>query len=243
VLYSDKDPEGALEAASAALRNDRNLTQAEFIRSNALIDLKRYDDALTALDTVDRTNPMLGANNTRALRARIHYKQRKFGQSYREFRELQSLNPRLRILAPVLAAVSMVAVGQFGQNAQFFIIGLVTVLAVLILFGLSLIPVAGPWIVTVLVLGLIGLFAFGALRQSQGAILGAAPGGRIGSLGIAVVAFAAIFVLVLYLGSHTVHWSFTSTWLGVAGAAGLIFSAAILYLFGRFGGQRMGAAA
>lgn len=243
VLYSDKDPEGALDAAQAALRTDRNLTQAEFIRANALIDLKRYDDALTALDTVDRTNPMLGANSTQALRARVHYKQRKFGQSYREFRALQSANPRLRFLAPVLAAVSMIAVGQFGQNAQFFIIGLVTVLAVLILFGLSLIPVAGPWIVTVLVLGLIGLFAFGALRQSQGAILGAAPGGRLGSLGIAVVAFAAIFVLVLYLGSHTVHWSFTSTWLGVAGALGLVFSAAILYLFGRFGGRRAGAAA
>src|SRR5262245_55124169 len=116
VLYSDKDPEGAIAASDAALRNDRNLSQADFIKANALVDLKRYDEALGALDRVERTNAQLGGGNTRAIRGRIYYKQRKIKQSYREFRQVQAANPRLRRLAPLIAGVSMVMVGQFGQN-------------------------------------------------------------------------------------------------------------------------------
>jgi len=194
---------------------------------------------------VDRNNgAMIGATNTRALRARIYYKQRKFGQSYRMFRELQAANPRLRWLAPVIAAVSMVTVGQFGQNAPIAAFILLSVLAVLILFGLHFIPVVGGWIVAVLVLGLIGVFAFGALRQSQGQILGRAPGGTIGSLFLAGVAFLAMFVLVLFIASRIVaHWTFDENALLIAGGLGLLFSALILYLFARFDRPGAGAAA
>jgi tetratricopeptide (TPR) repeat protein len=236
VLYTDKDPAGALDAANAALRNDKTLTQAEFIKANALIDLKQYDEALGALDVVDRNNgAMIGANNTRALRARVYYKQRKFGRSYRTFRELQAANPRFRWAAPVIAAVSMVTVGQFGQNAPIAVFILLSVLAVLLLFGLHFIPVVGGWIVAVLVLGLIGVFAFGALRQSQGQILGRAPGGTIGSLALAGIAFLAMFVLVLFIASRLVaHWTFDENALLIGGGLGLLFSALILYLFARF---------
>src|SRR5262249_37911883 len=99
-LYTGKEPGGAVAASDGALRNDRNLTQADFIKANALLDLKRYDEALGALDRVDRTNTQLGGTNTRAIRGRIYYKQRRFKQAYREFRQLQGTNPRLRRLAP-----------------------------------------------------------------------------------------------------------------------------------------------
>src|SRR5262249_1944468 len=196
VLYTDKDPEGALGASDAALRNDRSLTQADFIKANALVDLKRYDEALDSLDRVERTNAQLGGSNTRAIRGRVYYKHRKFKQSYREFRQLQETNPRLRRLAPVLAGVSMVLVGQFGQSAQTAIVVLFAALIVVALFGLHFIPVVGGWIVAVLVLTLFGFVAFGAVRQSRGTILNAAPGGPLASLGLAAVAFAAMVYLV-----------------------------------------------
>jgi tetratricopeptide (TPR) repeat protein len=239
VLYSDKDPEGALGAADAALRNERSLTQAELIRANALLDLKRYDDSLAALDAVDRAGPLPGMGNTGALRGRIYYKQRKFGKSYHEFHTLQSLNPRLRVFAPILAGLSMVATGQFGQGAPAAIFGLLAVLILLVLFGLHFIPVVGGWIVAGLILALIGLFSFGAVRQARGSVLAGVPGGRIGGLGLAVVAFAALLLLVLWLGSHTAkHWTLNPGWLTVGGMLALIFSAVILYLFGRFAGQQ-----
>ncbi len=241
VLYSDKDPQGALDEANAALRNERSLTQAELIRANALLDMKRYDDALGALDAVDRAGPVLGAGNTGALRGRIYYKQRKFRQSYRQFRLLQAQNPRVRPLAPLLAGVSMVATGQFGQNAAVAIFTFLAVIILLALYGLQFIPVVGGWIVAVLILALVGLFAFGALRQARGSIL-RGPGGPVGMIGFGVVAFAAALTLVLWLASHSVNYSFVPVWLVVGGTVGLVVSAVILYLFGRYGGGGTAAA-
>jgi tetratricopeptide (TPR) repeat protein len=238
VLYTDKDAQGALDEANAALRNDRSLTQAELIRANALLDLKLYDDSLAALDAVDKGGPLLGAGNTGALRGRIYYKQRKFRQSYHEFRILQNQNTRVRPLAPVLAAVSMVATGQFGQNAAPAIFAFLAALVLLILYGLHFIPVVGGWIVGVLILALVGLFAFGAVRQARGAIL-KGPGGPVGMIGFGVVAFAAAFVLVAWLSSHTANWSFVPIWFVVAGTVGLAISAVLLYLLGRYGGESL----
>ncbi len=236
VLYTDKDAQGALDEANAALRSDRSLTQAELIRANALLDMKRYDDSLAALDVVDRAGPLVGAGNTGALRGRIYYKQRKFRTSYREFRLLQAQNPRVRPLAPLLAGLSMVATGQFGQNAAPAIFAFLAVIVLLIFYGLHFIPVVGGWIVAALILALVGLFAFGAVRQARGAIL-KGPGGRLGMIGFGVVAFAAAFVLVLWLASHSVSWSFVPIWLVVTGAVGIVVSAVILYLLGRYGGE------
>jgi tetratricopeptide (TPR) repeat protein len=239
VLYTAKDAQGALDEANAALRNERSLTQAELIRANALLDMKRYDESLAALDAVDRGGPLLGAGSTGAMRGRIYYKQRKFRQSYREFRTLQAQNPRARALAPVLAAVSMVATGQFGQSAAGAIFAFFAVIILLALFGLHFIPVVGGWIVAVILLALVGLFAFGAVRQARGSIL-RGPGGALGMLGFGVVAFAAMLTLVLWLGSHSVNWSFVPGWLFVGGTAGIVFSAVMLYLLGRYAGAGSG---
>jgi protein-S-isoprenylcysteine O-methyltransferase Ste14 len=77
------------------------------------------------------------------------------------------------------------------------------------------------------------------VRQARGSVLAGAPGGRIGGLGLAVVAFAALLLLVLWLASHSAkHWTLTPPWLTLGGTLALIFSAVILYLFGRYAGQR-----
>ncbi len=237
VLLSDKDAQGAVDAANAALRADRSLTQAEFVKANAFLELKRYDESLDALDTVDRQAPYLAGSNTDAMRGRIYYKQRKIKQSYGVFRKLQEQNPRFRWAAPVIAALSMFLVGQFGQDAQFAIVVLLVVVVALVLFGLHFIPVVGGWIVAVLGLGLVGLVAFGALRQVTGRFL---PAGsmRFPALGGAVVAGLAVFAVVLYgLLAILGRSRFGPVELFIAGAIALAVAAGITYLLGRYGGR------
>lgn len=247
ILFQDRDPEGAIQASDAALRNDRSLSQADFIKANAYIDLKQYDNALNALDTVERQNIMPGPQ-TQILRGRIYFKQRKIGQSYRIFREAQEQNPRLKFLAPVIAAINMVLMGFFGQGAQYAWIGLLAALVILILFGLSFIPVVGGWLVAALILGLVGVLAFGALRQGTGRILPASMG-RVTSilLGAAagLVGFVVIFLILglIFNGRFKNFGWFNPGWLFVAGIIGVAFSVGIFYLLNRFGGRATAARA
>lgn len=237
VLLSDKDPQGAVEAANAALRADRGLTQAEFVKANAYLELKQYDESLDALDTVDRQAPYLAGSNTDAMRGRIYYKQRKIKQSYGIFRKLQEQNPRFRWLAPVIAGLSMFLVGQFGQDAQFAIVVLLVIVIALVLFGLHFIPVVGGWIVAVLGLGLVGLLAFGALRQVTGRFL---PAGsmRFPTLGFAIVGGLAFFALMVFLfGLPFKQGVFTPLGIFVTAGLSVVFAAVVTYLFGRYGSR------
>ncbi len=234
VLLSDKDPNGAIQASESALRYDRSLAQAEFIKANALIEVKRYDEAIASLDTAEHQNPMLGGANAQSMRGRIYFKQRKFGESYRQFRQIQMLSPRLRFLAPVIAAINMVLTGIFGQNAQYAWAGLLAVLIVAILVGISYIPVAGSWIVVALVLGLVAVTAFGYVRQTQGRLLPAALSARVTSIVAVAAATLASLALLLWLIFANHWWSPIA--LTVAGTIALALGALALYLFGRFGG-------
>ena len=142
VLLTDKDYAGAIQASDAALRFGRqlapsSLAQAEFIKSNALMQLKRYDDSLSSLDDAERRNPLLVGTNGHSMRGRIYFKQRKYKQSYDEFLTAQRLAGRLLRFAPVLAGVNMVLAGLFGESAPFVLVGIVVFIVVLILFGLS----------------------------------------------------------------------------------------------------------
>jgi tetratricopeptide (TPR) repeat protein len=237
VLLTDKDPQGALAAADAALRIDRSVTQAELIRANAYLELKQYDDSLKALETLDRQAPFMAGQSSEAMRGRIYFKQHKFRQSYRTFRALQAAQPRFRWLAPVTAAVSMLLVGQFGQDSQTALVVLLAILAVLILFGLHFIPVVGGWIVAVLLLGLVGFFAFGVVRQTTGRFL---PGGNMRVLGLVgpivfglAVLVAALFALAAIFG----RGSFGPLELLAAGTLGVIGAAGIAYLLQRYAGR------
>lgn len=241
ILLSDKDAEGAIQAADNALRYDRTMAQAEFIKANALLESKRYDEALTSLNSAERSNPMLltGAN-AHSLRGRIYFKQRQFKKSYAQFLQMQLMGGRLRALAPALAGINMVLVGLFGQNAQFAWVFLIILVILAILFGISFIPVAGPWIAAVLVLAIVAFSAFGVVRQTQGRILPAATSSRITAIVAGVMAFVAVFaiaaVVISALATNVFH---ASTWqtplsLVIAGSLGLAASALGVYLLQRY---------
>src|SRR5262249_22938352 len=203
IALSDKDYDGAIQSADATIRFGRqlppgSLAQADFIKANALIEVKRYDEALGALNSVEKQNPALLGANGYSLRGRIYFKQRKFKESYAQFLAAQRLSGRLLWAAPVLAGLVMVATGLFGQNAPYVLVGLMAAIVVLILWGVSLIPVVGGWIVAGLVIVLGGAFAYTGLRQLQGrffpadrsALVSGALVGAAFGLGVGAATFA-----------------------------------------------------
>ena len=228
VLLTDKDPNGAIEASNSALRYDRTMAQAELIKANALLEVNRYDEALTSLDAAERGNPALTAGgNGRALRGRIYFKKRDFKRSYAQFHSAQMMSGRLRFLAPVIAAINMVFVGVFGQNAAIAWGVLLAIIIVAILFGISFIPAVGSWIVGVLALGIIGVGVFGMLRQTRGKILPSAASARVTTLVAIVMGFVvgvtiALFVIgALSSNVFKIHAWFTPVTMVLAGVVGL----------------------
>jgi Tfp pilus assembly protein PilF len=253
VLLSDKDPNGAIQASDAALRYDRTMAQAEFIKANALIEVRRYDDALASLDAAERNNPMLLAGaQGHSLRGRIYFKQRQFKRSYAQFLQGQLMGGgRLRQLAPLLAAVNMVFVGQFGQGAQYAWIALLATILVLILFGLSRIPVAGQWIVAALVLGLVAFSAYGYIRQLQGRLFPQEFTLRATTIAAALVVTAGIWALALTvigaISNNLLHIHGTNWWSGftlaLSGSVAILAGAAASYGWSRLAGRYMPARA
>jgi tetratricopeptide (TPR) repeat protein len=253
ILMSDKDPAGAVQATDSAIRYGRTtlgpgaLAQAEVIKANALVEVRRYDDALAALDAAEKQNPMLSSANTHSLRGRILFKKRQWRQSYNEYLIAQRLNGRLLWLAPVLAAVNM-ALSVFGSRAPYVLIGILVAIVFLILFGVSNIPVVGGWLVTALVLAMVGFFAFFSVRTLQGSIL---PGDTqtkvttIAAIGFAVIAGFALVLWLYQLLSvnvfHVTNWfdSAAVTWAGaIALALGAVAAWGWPRLLGRFEGRR-----
>lgn len=239
VLLTDKDPQGAIQASDNALRYDRTLTQAEFIKANAYMDSKQYDEALGSLDTVERdAGGMIADPQRQMLRGRIYFKQRKFKQSYSRFLHLQRMNPRFRFLAPALAGLSMVLFGVFGTGGQYALIAVFVLIVLAILFGLSFIPVVGGWIVAVIALALIGVMAFGAVRQSRGRIFPAEMSGRLTTAVGAVMLFAVGMAITLWIANaFSKHGWFNPFTFALGGTIGLILSAVGVYLLGRFSGR------
>jgi tetratricopeptide (TPR) repeat protein len=225
VLLADKDAAGAVTECEAALRYDSSLFAAHFTLANALVEVRRYDDAQAALTRAQTLNPLLPAATAHSLRGRILLKQRKWGSAYREFVQAQRSSGRLARLAPVLALFGMTqAFGRYGPLV------VIPVLIVLILFGLYFIPFAGPWIVMVLALGLIGFSAFTTLRQYQGAIL-PEGGGRYPTLAATVVVGVVVFALALYISVGVVHASLVKSplALGIAGLLAIVAGALANY--------------
>jgi Tfp pilus assembly protein PilF len=234
ILLSDKDPLGAVQAADSALRYDRTLAQAEYIKSNALIEVRRYDEALSSLDTAVRQNPMLGGIQEHQMRGRIYFKQRKIKQSYAEYVMAQRLSGRLARLAPLMAAVSMV-VGAFGSRGPGVLLGVLGAIVLLILFGLSHIPVVGPWLVVALVVALAGVFTFGGVRQLGGSIVPRDPQARLaafGAIGVAAIAGGAVALAAEYGIASLFHGN--RTWFGpptltIAGVVAIILAGLAAY--------------
>jgi tetratricopeptide (TPR) repeat protein len=253
-LMRQKDYAGTVQAADSAIRFDRDkqLPQAEYIRANALVEIKRYDDALTALTAAERANPLLGGPQAQSLRGRIYFKQRKFRQSYQTNLDAQIAAGRAKVLAPPLAALNMVALGLFGERGPFVLLGLLIFIAFLIIFGVSQIPVAGEWIATALITIVALLLAFSSVKQLQGYILPPNRALWVTTLPAIVAAFIigagltiAIERLIAGFSSHNPPL-FTSTTTTIAGVVGAVLAGVAAWgwplILGRYSGDRAVAA-
>ena len=254
ILMSDKDPAGAVQATDSAIRYGRTtlgpgaLAQAEVIKANALVEVRRYDDAIDALDSAERQNPMLNTANTHSLRGRIYFKKRQWRRSYGEYLTAQRLNGRLLWAAPALAGVNM-ALSPFGTRAPYVLVGILVVIAFLILFGIGNIPAVGGWIVAALLLAMVGFFSFFSVRTLQGSILPRDSQARLTT--IAAIGFAVIggFLLALWLYQllavnvfHNRNW-FDANALTITGSIALILGALAAYFWPRLLGRFVGTSA
>ncbi len=253
-LQRMKDYAGAVQAAESATRFDRDkqLPQADLIRAQSLIEVKRYDEALTALAAAEHANPLLGGAQAEGLRGRIYFKQRKYRESYRTQLEAQRRNGRGAFTAPPLALLNTVFMGVFGERGPWALLYFILLLVFLIIWGVSLIPVAGPWISTgLIVVGLLAL-ALASVRQLQGSIL---PPNRALWM-MTILAIAAAFIIgsgvTLFLTRYISGFLmkspplFTPTSVTIAGIVAAVLAGLAAYgwplLMARYGGGKTSAA-
>ncbi len=253
-LSSQKDYQGAAQAAESAIRFDRDhqIPQAEYIRATALVEVKRYDEALTALAAAERANPLLGGAQADALRGRIYFRQRKFRDSYQANLSAQRKGGRAGIFAPPLAALNMVFTGLFGDRGQYVLLGVVIAVVVAILYLISLIPVAGQWISSGLVVALLVVLALASVRQLQGSVLPADRSQWITTLPAIVGGFIIAAGVTLALARVVQGFFitnpplFTPVTIAIAGAVGAVVAAVAAWgwpkLLARYGAGRASAA-
>jgi tetratricopeptide (TPR) repeat protein len=254
-LMRQKDYAGAVAAADSAIRFDREkqIPQAEYIRANALVEVKRYDDALTALASAERANPLLGGPQAQSLRGRIYFKQRKYREAYRTHLEAQVAAGRNKLLAPPLAALNMIALGLFGERGPYFLLAFMIAIVFAIIYGVSLIPAAGQWIATVLiVLAVLGL-TYTSVRQLQGRFLPENRALWVTTIPAIVAAFivgaGATIAIERVIAGFLIHNPplFTPTTVTIAGVVGAALGGLAAWgwpmVLARYGGDHARAAA
>jgi tetratricopeptide (TPR) repeat protein len=234
-MLNGKDYEGAVQSFQGALRQDRTMAPAQFGMAQALAELRRPDEALEAVGTAQKLNPLLPPAQVMQLRALIFRKQRKYGAAYNEYLEFARKNSRNKRFVPVTASFSFF-LSFFGQAAPVVIIFML----VAIFFGISRIPFAGGVLVDILVVALLGFGIWQVTKQYSGV----SPLQRLMNplaLGTVVVALVVGFALVLGIGAslgrglHHNYW-FNNFSFGLAAIVALI-AAALALNFGP-GAQR-----
>ena len=247
-LMRQKDYTGAVQAADSAIRYDRDkqLPQAEYLRAQSLVEVKRYDDALAALSSAERSNPLLGGPQAQSLRGRIFFKQRKFGEAYRTHLEAQRAAGRNNLLAPPLAALNMVFLGLFGDQGPYYMLAFFIAIIVILIYAVSLIPVAGQWISSGLVILGIVVLAFASVQQLQGSILPANRATWVTTIPAIVAAFiigaGLTIALERLIAGFLMHNPplFSPTTVSIAGIVGAALAAVADYfwpiLLARYGG-------
>ncbi|HKD75292.1 MAG TPA: tetratricopeptide repeat protein [Ktedonobacterales bacterium] len=237
-LLNLKDYEGAAQACQAAIRNEKTMAPAYFALAQALAELKRTDEALDAVNTAQRMNPLVPGAQITQLRAQIYRKQRRYRDAYNEFLQanIQRTGKRTTF-TPILAAIQF-AMSFFGQNGPWVLFGVLAVLLLLILFGISKIPYAGGWLDDALLAGLLGFLGWNAVKLAAG---GSSPlelmtNGRtlayvVGSLLIALVVVFGAALLIARLttpANHPLGW-FNPVSLGFAAILSLGTAFSVLY--------------
>jgi tetratricopeptide (TPR) repeat protein len=247
-LNSQKDYAAAAAAAESAIRYDRDhqLPQAEYIRATSLVELKRYDEALVAITSAEKGNPLLGGPQADTLRSRVYFRQRKYKDSYQASLAAQTKAGRNKYFAPPLAALNMVFTGLFGNNGQYVMLAVIMVVVFAILFGFSRIPVAGGWIVAVLVTAIALVMGLTSVRQFAGSIL---PERSLWAIVLPVMAaafliggYAALWIQygLGHIGGGTPEF-WTPTTVGTAGVVGAVLLCladwGVPKLLARYGGS------
>ncbi len=201
VLMQDGDPAGAAEASRAATRAKRDLGPAYYTLALSLNQLKQADEAEQALDKAQEYHAPIPEPQLLGLRGQIYLKQRKYVKSAGAYAMAQRVSGRPQFIAVPLGVIITFfsAFGIFGSWGPGVAIAIVSVL---ILFGLSVIPVAGHWIVAAVLLALVGSLIFGYVRGVQSGALGlgrffSTTGVIIICAIIAVVVVGATFLAVL----------------------------------------------
>lgn len=235
-LLNNKDYAGAEQASQAAIRLDKTQAAAYLTRAQALSDLQRPEEALEALDTAQKMNPLLPQAQLIQLRGQIYRKQRRYRDTYNLFLDqVVERSGKRTWYAPAIAALNFV-LSFFGQNAPAVLISVVIVLILLVLFGISKIPVAGGGIVDILVIALVGFLGWNAIQLSSGMspLLKIRDTSAIALAGGALVlGIVVTFVLAWALGHfttpahHTNYWFNTITF-GLAAVVGVIAGFAAL---------------
>lgn len=250
-LNTQKDYQGAAAAAESAIRFDRDkqIPQAEYIRATALVELKRYDEALTSLAAAERGNPLLAGAQSDAMRGRIYFRQRKFRDSFDANLAAQRKAGRAAILARPLAALNMVFTGLFGDRGQYVALIVVAVIVTAILYAISLIPVAGQWMSSGLIVALLLVLALSSVRQLQGSILPANRAQWVTAIPAIVAAFiigAGVAMAIARVIEGAGAPLFSPLTAVIAGAVGAILAAVAAWgwpqLLARYGGSRAKAA-
>jgi tetratricopeptide (TPR) repeat protein len=229
-LYNSKDYTGAEEAFRAAIRQDRTMAQAHMALAQALADQKRIDEAMEAVDTAQKLNPLLPASQILQLRAQIYRKQRKYGKAYNLFLDqVYTSTGKKTFWAPLQAGVAFL-LSFFGQNAPYALMFIAIFLVLLIFFGVGKIPVVGGGINDVLAIALTGVLAWFGFNMSMGmSILQRLRDGRAALFGVGafVLGIVVIFLLARLFGGfttpkgHAIAW-FNSFSFGLAIVAGLV---------------------
>ena len=227
VLLQDSDYAGAAEASRAATRAKRDLGPAYYTLALSLTQLKEVNEAEQALDKAEELHAPIPPGQLYGLRGRIYIKQKKFRKAMTSHVMYQRVSGRPGFIAVPLGAV-ITFFSAFGIIASWAPAVAIAVVALLMLFGLNLIPVAGHWLVAAVLLALVGGLVFGYVRGVQTGALGlgrffSVPGVAVIAAIIAVVMGGATF-LAVFIPSGFVQTTGHPDWATPVGlAVGVVF--------------------
>lgn len=233
-LLNLKDYDGAAQSSQAAIRQDKTMAPAYFTLAQSLAELKRTDEALEAVNTAQKINPLLPAAQITQLRAQIYRKQNRYRDAYNEFYQASLARSGKRTRFTQFQAAVSFFISLFGRNGPYVFAGIVVVLALLILFAISKIPVAGGWIDDVILVGLVGFIGWKAVEMASGGMSPlqklAAPRTLLYTVGAGVGGVVAIFLIAFGITFFTHGTWFNVVSIGFAAVAALIAAFSTLFL-------------
>jgi tetratricopeptide (TPR) repeat protein len=194
ILLQEEDHQGAADASRQAIRYESGMGPAYYTLALSLNELKQSDEAIQALDKAQELQVPIPSASLLGLRGQIKIKQRHYKEALAAYILSQRASGRPGFVAVPLGAVSVIVAAVLDRLGRTWGITLLLAIVVAILFGLGAIPVAGPWIVAVLLLGLVGGMIFGFVSGVQS---GRLPLGRFASSNGVLLASAIIAAIVL----------------------------------------------